>query len=401
MRSRLAALSLCLMLMLTACGKAAGRTAVPALTSAPTPTAEIVIPPNAPLTVGVSVALSGDQQGIGRDIADAAELAVNDRGATVKGHKIVVSRKDDGCTEAQKAASAARALIADASVAGVIGPMCTTGAQAADPLYEAARVVHVSASATRVELSQQGERYFFRTAWRDDLQAAVQASYLRKTANAATAIVIDDGEPYGKGLADAFAPRFAALGGSVVSRERIERGTTDFSAFVKGVLSANPNAVVFEGLNPEAALLVKELRNQQYSGVFMAPDGVFSVRDYLQPAGPAAEGSIISGGPQPSLAFVARFQAAYQRPPDTAFVLQAYDAASALIGALDAAATAAPDGSLRINRERLAQAMRGQKLLGLTGAISFDAQGDRVGETPAQAGLVLYRVTDGRFAAVP
>ena len=301
-------------------------------------------------------------------------------------------RKDDGCTDALKAVSVARGFIADTSVAGVIGPMCTTGAQAADPLYEAAHIIHVSPSATRVELSQQGERYFFRTAWSDDLQADIQASYARDTAKAASAVVIDDSEPYGKGLSDAFAAKFQSLGGTLMSHERIDRGTVDFSSTVKGVMSMNPDMVVFEGLNPEAALLVKELRNQQYAGIFMAPDGVFSAHDYLDAAGAASDGSIISGGPQPDADFIAKFQAKYQRAPQTAFVLQAYDAATALIGAIDATATAGSDGSLHIDRARLADALRSKKSLGLTGALSFDAYGDRVGTTPAEVGLVLYKV---------
>ncbi len=401
MRYPLTAFVLWIALALAGCGGSGHRTPTPATTPQRTPTTDIVIPANAPITIGVSVALSGDQQAIGRDIADAADLAIADHGASIKGHPIVAVRKDDGCTDALKAVSVARGFITDTSVAGVIGPMCTTGAQAADPLYEAAHIIHVSPSATRVELSQQGERYFFRTAWSDDLQADVQASYARGTAKAASAVVIDDSEPYGKGLSDAFAAKFQSLGGSLLSHERIDRGTVDFSATVKGVLSINPDIVVFEGLNPEAALLVKELRHQHYTGIFMAPDGVFNAHDYIDAAGAASDGSIVSGGPQPDADFIAKFQAKYQRAPQTAFVLQAYDAANALIGAIEATATTGSDGSLHIDRARLADALRSKKLLGLTGAISFDAHGDRVGATPAEAGLVLYKVTSGRFEPLP
>jgi ABC-type branched-subunit amino acid transport system substrate-binding protein len=133
----------------------------------------------------------------------------------------------------------------------------------------------------------------------------------------------------------------------------------------------------------------------------MAPDGVFSAHDYLDAAGAAGDGSIISGGPQPDADFIAKFQAKYQRAPQTAFVLQAYDAATALIGAIDATATAGSDGSLHIDRARLADALRSKKSLGLTGALSFDAYGDRVGTTPAEVGLVLYKVADGRFDPLP
>ncbi|MHB8375646.1 MAG: branched-chain amino acid ABC transporter substrate-binding protein [Dehalococcoidia bacterium] len=400
MRRRLAPILLVIALTLAACG-GSGRGA-PAANPSPetTPAPDIVIPAGTPITIGISVALTGDQQSIGQDIADAASLAITERGASVQGHPVSAVRKDDGCTDPEKAVAVARAFIADPAVAGVIGPMCTTGAQAADRLYEAAHMVHISPSATRVELSQQGEQYFFRMAWRDDRQADVQARYARAGLKAARAVVIDDGEPYGKGLADAFARTFESLGGTVISRERITRGTVDFSAIARRTTSAKPDIVVFEGLNPEAALLVKELRTQQYAGTFMAPDGALSVRDYVQAAGAAAEGSIVSGGSQPDEQFIAKFRDAFQRVPASAFVLESYDAASVLLAAVNAVATPGSDGSLRIDRAKLAAALRATKTLGLTGAIAFDARGDRTGDTAAQAGLVLYRVTNGRFVPV-
>ena len=54
------------------------------------------------------------------DIADAAELAIADAGSTVKGHSIQIARADDGCTDAEKASSVARMLIADSAIAGVM-----------------------------------------------------------------------------------------------------------------------------------------------------------------------------------------------------------------------------------------------------------------------------------------
>lgn len=401
MRLRLAPFLLPVALALAACSGSGSGAPTATVTPASTPAPDIIIPAGAPITIGVSASLTGDQQSIGQDIADAATLAVADRGATVQGHAVTVVRRDDGCTDAEKAVAVARSFIGDPTVAGVIGPMCTTGAQAADRLYEAAHMVHISPSATRVELSQQGERYFFRTAWRDDRQAIVQARYARSVAKASRAVIVDDGEPYGKELAHAFARAFASLGGTVAARERVGRGTVDVSTIVRRITAAKPDLVVFEGLNPEAALLVKDLRTQQYTGTFMAPDGALSVRDFVQAAGAAAEGAIISGGPQPDAAFIATFQAKFQRAPGSAFVLESYDAASVLLAALNAAATPGAGGSLRIDRAKLAAALRGEKVLGLTGAISFDAQGDRAGDTAADAGMVLYRVTDGRFVPVP
>ncbi len=383
----------------TACGGSNGGSNGGTPTTTAVPFEDIVVPAGVPIEIGVSAALSGNQMNLGLDITDAADLAATELGP-VRGRSVRIVRMDDRCTDAEEAVAVARDLIARTALVGVIGPMCTTGAQAANSAYEAAGVVHISPSATRVDLSDQGERFFFRTTWRDDLQAATQAAYAYDDASAQSAIVIDDGDPYGKGLADAFQEQFEALGGRVLTRERIERGETEFSGLVRQMVSAEPDLVVYEGLNPEGALIVKALREAEYRGVFLGPDGLLSVRDFLQTAGAAAEGTVLTGGPTPDEAFALRFGTAFGRLPGTPFVLQSHDAVGALLSALNAAATEGADGALVIDRERLADALRTQTYNGLTGAITFDERGDRVGDSAAELGLTIYRVEAGSFVPI-
>ena len=387
--------------LIAACGGSSARKqATP--TIPPPPGATIEIAKAQPLKIDVSAALSGEQQSLGVDLADAVELAAKDRGGTLKGHPIRIVRMDDRCNDAEQAVSVARSLAADASVAGVVGPMCTTGAQAANSVYEAAHIVHILPAATRADLTQQGERFLFRTAWLDDAQAQAQAAYATATRHATTAIVIDDAEPYGKTLADGFAAAFEAAGGTVTSRERIQRGDKDFAALARKATSASPDIVVFEGLNPEAALVVQALRKGDYHGAFMAPDGVLSARDFIAADKTGAtDGAIVTGGAAPDDAFVAKFRDAFKREPATPFVLQAHDAATALLMAITSVATERSDGTLVIDREQLASTLRAQGLDGLTGKIRFDDHGDRSGSIAEEAGLVVYIVKSGRFERAP
>ena len=389
---------------LAACGaESSARRATP--TAPPEPPATIEISKGQPLKIGVPVALTGDQASLGWDLADAVELAVRAQGASIKGRAVRVIRMDDGCGDAQKAVGVARAFTGDAAVAGVIGPMCTTGAQAADSIYDAAHIVHILPTATRADLSEQNERYFFRTAWVDDAQARTQAAYAHDTAGAASAVLIDDAEPYGKALGDGFAAAFLDGGGMIASRERIQRGDTDFGTLVRKVKSANADAVVFEGLNPEGALLVQALRKDGYTGLFIAPDGLFNARDFIDSVRDKttgktpSEGAVVTGGPTPDDGFVAKFRDAIQRAPGTPFVLQAHDAATALLKAIESVATEGADGALIIDRATLGDTLRAQGLDGLTGTIRFDERGDRAGDTPREAGLAVYKVVDGRFQA--
>lgn len=370
--------------------------------SSPTPTPEppppIRIGAGESIVVGISAALSGDQAVLGADIADAAELAVREYGA-IRGHAVTSARVDDGCTDAEQAVAAAKQLVGRSNFAGVIGPMCTTGAQAANKVFEAAGAVHITPSATRVELSAQGEQYFFRTAWRDDLQAMTQAEYATSTLAATDAAVIDDGEAYGEALADEFMAAFESRGGRT-TRDRIKRGTTDFTSIARRMAGAKPDVVVYEGLNPEGALVAGALKSAGYGGTFVGPDAILNARGFIGPGNNGADGAIVTGGPAPDDAFVERFRAAFQRAPSTPFVLQSYDAATVLLKAIDATAVAAGDGSLAIDRQQLAQYLRSERYTGLTGPIAFDERGDRRGDSPRALGLTIYQVKDGRFQPV-
>ncbi len=381
--------------LLAACGGSKLRPGTPTPTATPSPTPPISIPAGEPLVVGVSVALSGDQAALGRDIADAAALSAAEFTPAFVGHAIEVRAVDDGCNDPERAAATARDLVALRGLVGVIGPMCTTAAQAAGRIYEAAGVMHISPSVTRDDVSEQGERYFARTAWRDDAQAAVQARYLRERLAAGTAVVIDDSEPYGSALADAFAAAFPAAGGDV-TRERVVRGTTDFSGIAMRIRSGAPDAVVYEGLNPEGLLVLKALRDAKYGGIFLAGDGLLSARDYLGQGGAVTEGTYVTGGPMPDPALVLRFAARTGRTPTTPFVVQAYDAVTALLRALQSVA-ADRAGTLTAERPALAEAVRAQRFSGASGDIAFDGRGDRAGTTGSALGVVVYRVANGAF----
>ena len=374
--------------------------AAPPAPTVPSRSADIVVPAGRPLIIGVSAALEGDQKEPGTDLVAAAQLAAGQFGNSVLGHPIELAARDDGCSDPEKSVAVAADFIGEAALAGIIGPMCTTGAQAANPRYEAAGVVHISASATRSNLSAQGEQFFFRTVWHDDVQAAVQSAYARNELGAATAVVLGDGEPYGNALAREFAERFEDAGGRVLGEMRVERGTTDFTSMARQISDAGPDVVVFEGFNPEGPLLARALGEADFEGFFMGPDGLLNAQDFLETADTSAEGATITGGALPDAAFIATYMALYQRPPTTPFVLQAHDAVTALLNAVEAAGVEQDDGSLRIGREALAAALRAGRFAGLTGSVAFDERGERRGETPAELGVTVYRVFGGAFVAV-
>ena len=355
------------------------------------------------IIIGVSAALSGSQAAIGQDLADAVDMAIEEFGGSVAGHAVRSARADDGCNDAEMAADAAERLVDTVGLVGVVGPMCTTGAQAANDIYETAGVVHITPSATRDSLSagdgSSAPGFFFRTVWRDERQAHVQSAYAAGDLDASSAVVIDDGDPYGKTLADAFIPAFEEAGGTVLSRERIERGTTNFDTIARQILTGDPDLIVFQGLDPEGALLLRDLREAGFRGDFMGPDSLFNAQDFIATSGQAAEGAILTAGPVADSAFLDRFNARFGRIPATAFVLQAYDATRAILDTVQAQ-TEGASGDLQLDRAQFAATLRQRSEVGLTGPITVDGRGDRAGTSPREAGLAIYRVTNSAFEQV-
>ena len=333
-----------------------------AATVARGPQTPIVIPAGKPIVVGVSAPLTGPDAAAGAEDSDAAIVSVDRwkraNGSEIKGHAIKVQVEDDGCTESDITVQAAERLLQQEGLAGVIGPDCSAGAEAAIPVYAAAGIVSVSGSATASALaaSQPEGHFFFRTAYRNDLEGTLAGLFTSSELKAKRVYLIDDGEPYGQDLTDAAQRAMEALG-ITVTRDSIRRGTVDFSQLATKIAGESPDLVGFAGFNPEAALLYRQLRDAGYKGLFGAGDAAWGP-PFIEPVGAQmAEGVVFAGCSFPlPQDFIADFQDLHGHPPqDSAFVAQYADAATILLDALARVVVEQADGSLTIDPTRAAR----------------------------------------------
>jgi branched-chain amino acid transport system substrate-binding protein len=366
------------------------------------PQTPLVIPAGEPIVIGVSAALTGPTESPGRESHNAAMVGIERwkaaNGDQIRGHDIEVYAEDDGCYEADVTEFAAEQLRGRKGLVGVIGPMCSEGARAAIPVYAEAGVVMVSGTLTRTDLTltQPEPRFFFRTAYTNAAEGALQARYIVSQLNAATAYVIDDSEAYGEDLADTVKD-ILEESGRQVTPESIVEGAVDFSQMTARIAADNPDVVVFEGFNPEGALFYRQLRDAGYGGPFVSSDGVASVSDFIEPLGEQAEGAVFSGAmPVLPEEFLADYTEIIGHAPTIPFAGHQADAVHIL---LDAVAQVAVEqgGSLVIDPLELREAVSNPRLLvGLSGALAFDENGDRVGNAET-IGLSMSEVKDGEF----
>jgi len=389
---------LALALVAGACGEEEEADGLADASLRPNAQTPIVVPAGEPIVVGISAPLTGPDEAEGIEDRDAVIVGVErwkeQNGNQIKGHEIEVRAEDDGCTEADITAQAAERLLRSQGLVGVIGPSCSAGAQAALPLYAQAGIVVISGSATQSALttSQPEGRFFFRTAYRNDLEGTLAGLFASVALQAKKAYLIDDGELYGQDLANA-AQRAMLDNGLVVTRESVRRGTVDFSQLAAKIVAENPDLVGFAGFNPEAALLYRQLRDAGYAGIFGSVDAAASVPSFVEPVGAAAEGVVFAGC---SLTlppdFVAQFEDVHGRRPEaSAFVAQDADAVTILLDAVARVAVEQPDTSLTIDPAALRDAVRSTSLEGgLSGSFTFDENGDRI----PRKGDALSQVVD-------
>jgi branched-chain amino acid transport system substrate-binding protein len=361
----------------------------------------VTVDANQPVKIGISSALSGDVKSLGLPIADSAETA--GQGVTIKGHEIQFVREDDLCS-AEGGPAAADRLI-KANVVAVVGPICSGGTSASLAAYDKVGITHISPSATAGDLTspQRAEGpyvTFFRVPVLNSDEAKAQAKFAKDTLKSTKAFVVFDSDDYGKDLAAQFQTAFKADGGQIVGTPTsYEKKTTDFKAIITNIKAAKPDLVYIAGFYAEATPFIQQLRAESdlKDVKFLGGDGVKN-DEFISGAKAAAEGAYLAlPGTQGSAYadYKSKYKAKFNGDADTAtFGPEAYDAATALIKAIDAAASD-NGGKLTIDLKKVNENVKKSNFDGASGKITFEDDGNRAG-----AVVKFFQVKDGKYADV-
>lgn len=226
---------------------------------------------------------------------NASELAIEH--ANAKGDlkvKIEFVPLDNKDGDPKKAPPLGQQLVNDTAVVGVVGPAFSGETSAVQPLFKQAGLTHITPSATRADLTAGGKYpTFFRAVGGDADQAEAAARLAVKGKSCTTLAVIDDKSAYGDGYADIADTNAKKYGGSVVTRESVAP-TTDYTSLVDTLRTKNPKCVIYGGYQPEASILLKQMRQKGVTALFIAGDGVKSTK-FIPASGAAnAEGSLLT-----------------------------------------------------------------------------------------------------------
>lgn len=323
-------------------------------------------------TIAFQGPLSGDNQQLGINEVQGAELAINE--ANKKGDlgfKLKLLKADD-IGDQSKAPSAAQQVLQDSSVVGVVGPAFSGPTKAVGKTYADANVGLISPSATNPDLTAQGFTTFHRIVPADNVEGVQAADWLSKKAK--KVFVIDDLSEYGKGASDQVRAQLKKNGTAVIS-EGVDAKTDDYSPIATQVARSGAQAMFYGGYDAQAVKLAKALKSADFKGIPMGGNGVKS-SVFSDGAGAAGDGWFFSCGCLDAVTapgaedFTKAYKAAFQDEPST-YSPEAYDAANAMIVAIKAAKEAG-----EVTRESVAKAIKDLDYKGITTTIKFQKNGE-------------------------
>jgi len=303
-------------------------------------------------------------------VGQAAKLALEDRVKEVNakggidGKKIELITYDSRC-EAPEAVAAAKRLIEQDKVVGVIGPEWTAASIPIAPIAEAAKVpvVTTTASNVKVTVNENGsvKPYIFRTCFVDPYQGYVLADFAFKDlGKKKAAFIYDVGNAYSAGIMQYFEAQFTKLGGQVIAKEGYQANDTEFRAQISKVAKTNPDLIVLPSSTyRDVALIAKQTEALGLKTQFLGVDG-WVADELLSMAGKQLEGAYLTSGLSTEAPEFKDYNDQFQKAHNMKANIYAYYALDALY-ALEYAAKTSLDKTKRIDTVAMKEALENMK----------------------------------------
>jgi branched-chain amino acid transport system substrate-binding protein len=361
--------------------------------------------PGEPIRIGTALVITGPDSDLGLDSQYGAQVAAEVRGQVLD-RDIEFDFQDDGCS-AEGGTTAARALVADPTIVGVIGTSCSSAGVPAAEITSDAGVIMISPSNTAPSLTAEGthQRFYARTAHNDEVQGAAMAEFACTVLEAETAATVHDGSPYSEQLQQVFADEFQSqCGGTITTQEAVAPTDTDMRPVLTSIAAGSPDLIYYPIFTAGGALMTQQAR--ETTGLeetdLAAADGMQSTA-FLDAAGQSAEGMYSSG---PDLDFEGDFYAqeflpAYQQVSGSqrtisVFHAHAFDAVNILLDAIEQVAIQGEDGTIYIPRTALRDAVFATSGYdGITGSLTCNETGDC-----ADPAISVSRIEGGQFVRI-
>jgi branched-chain amino acid transport system substrate-binding protein len=363
---------------------------------------------NKNLVIATEFAVSGTDAGAQLPAQYGADLAIQQNADLGSGYKLTVRHDNyEGTSgvDPSVASNNVTQLVSDPTVIAVVGPFNSGVAKVIIPVAGGSHLVLISPANTNPGLTKQqyaqanginftqlhppgSKEYYFRLPGTDDVQGKVDAQIAAGApVNAKSAYVVDDDSTYGIGLANYFTSTFQGNGGTILGRSSITATqASSFPSLASTIISKHPDTVFFGGVTSGGGgLLKKDLVAAGYTGPMVGGDGIAQDPAWVTAAGAAAANNTYGSVMAPdtsqftsgaSATFLSQYQSTFAGKDITPYSAMSYDAAMIEITAIKSLISSGK----AVTRENVRDAVAGIQYTGVTGQISFDANGDNAGQ---------------------
>ena len=333
------------------------------------------------LVVGVAGPLTGQYASFGDQLQKGAEMAVKDINAKggVLGKMLKLELGDDAC-DPKQAVQVANDFVKK-GVVFVDGHFCSGSSIPASAVYIEEGILQITPASTNPSFTDdpaaKGISTIMRTCGRDDQQGVFAGTWIAKHYEGKNVAVLDDKSTYGAGLAEQTAMNMESSGLKPALRDTYTAGDKDFSALISKMKDAKIDAVYIGGYHPDAALMMRQAREQGFKAEFISGDAM-NTAEFWSISGPAGEGMRFSNAADAQLLpsakeVVKEFMAENYKPEG--YTLSTY-------AALQAFAQAA-NGAGSTDGEKMADWLRKNGASTVMGDLNWDDKGDLTKSTYA------------------
>jgi branched-chain amino acid transport system substrate-binding protein len=295
----------------------------------------------------------------------------------------------DDASDPSTGVSAALKLVNDPDVVAAIGHWNSPVALATTPIFHDHGVPFIVWGAISPSITEQNFPEVTRTTPTLAQENTPLAQWLVDQAGMTSFAIVSDTSDYGKQNSRAFMDFIEAAGGEVLATDEAPVGTTDFRAILTKVRSLEPDAIYFGGVITEAGLVRKQMADLGMQDMpLVGISGIYDAK-YLEIAGDAADGTIVSVPQVSENDKLKAFEEAYEKADfdDAAgpYAKYAYDSTNILLQVIE---EHGPE-----DREALARAIRQIEYNGVLGTTTFDEQG----QTEIEVVVEPYVVAGGEW----
>ena len=190
--------------------------------------------------IGLVLPLTGGQGPVGKQVQAAAQLYVQQHGATIAGKKIELIIKDDASVP-DNSKRLAQELIVNDKVA-VIGSALTPSAMAVGPLSTQSKTANVVMVSGTSGVINPNNPYMVRTSFTLGQQSGIIAQWAAKNGAKKVVIVQSDWAPGAEATA-VFTDAFTKAGGQVAETIKVPLANPDFAPFLQRARDLNPDTL--------------------------------------------------------------------------------------------------------------------------------------------------------------